>query len=52
MPIQKAILAASAALVLTLAAGSAAERMRFWNLTTVTIQELYLAPAGTTQWSD
>ena len=51
MPIQKAILATSAALVLTLATGSAAERMRFWNLTTVTIQELYLAPAGTTQWS-
>jgi hypothetical protein len=35
------------------AAGSAhgAERLRFWNLTNVTLQELYLAPAGTTQWS-
>lgn len=34
-------------------AGSAsgAERMRFWNLTSVTLKELYLAPAGTTQWS-
>jgi hypothetical protein len=34
-------------------AGSAngAERLRFWNLTTVTLKELYLAPAGTTQWS-
>lgn len=51
MPIQRSILAASAVLVLTIAAGTAAERMRFWNLTTVTIQELYLAPAGTTQWS-
>jgi hypothetical protein len=30
---------------------SGAERMRFWNLTSVTLQELYLAPAGTTQWS-
>jgi hypothetical protein len=29
---------------------SAAERLRFWNLTTVTIKELYLAPAGTTNW--
>jgi hypothetical protein len=36
---------------LTIAAGSAAERLRFWNLTTVTIQELYLAPTGTAQWS-
>jgi len=49
---QRALLAASgAALVLTFAAGNAAERLRFWNLTTVTIQELYLAPTGTTQWS-
>lgn len=33
-------------------AGSfAAERLRFWNLTTVTIEQLYLAPAGTTAWS-
>lgn len=38
-------------LLLTAAGGGAAERMRFWNLTTVTIQELYLAPTGTTQWS-
>ncbi len=41
----------SAALLLTFAVGNAGERMRFWNLTTVTIQELYLAPTGTTQWS-
>lgn len=27
-----------------------ADRMRFWNLTGVTITKLYLAPAGTTQW--
>ncbi len=43
-----------AACVLLLAAAGiaqAAERMRFWNLTSVTIKELYLAPAGTTQWS-
>jgi hypothetical protein len=33
-------------------AGSAlgAERLRFWNLTGVTLKELYLAPAGTAQW--
>jgi len=49
---QRALLAASgAALALTFAAGNAAERLRFWNLTMVTIQELYLAPTGTTQWS-
>ena len=29
----------------------AAERLRFWNLTTTTISELYLAPPGTTSWS-
>jgi hypothetical protein len=28
----------------------AAERLRFWNLTTVTITELHLAPAGTNKW--
>jgi len=42
-----------AAILLICVAGSAsgAERMRFWNLTGVTLKELYLAPAGTTQWS-
>jgi hypothetical protein len=40
------------ALLLAIAgAAKAAERMRFWNLTSVTIKELYLAPTGTTQWS-
>jgi hypothetical protein len=28
----------------------AVERLRFWNLTTVTITSLRLAPAGTGQW--
>jgi hypothetical protein len=51
MPVRNTALAATLALILTLVAGHAAERLRFWNLTTVTIQELYLAPAGTTQWS-
>ncbi len=51
MPAGKTILAAIIAMILTIAAGRAAERLRFWNLTTVTIQELYLAPTGTTQWS-
>ena len=37
-------------LVATGLAGMAAERMRFWNLTAETIDELYLAPTGTEQW--
>jgi hypothetical protein len=28
----------------------AAEQMQFWNLTANTIDQLYLAPAGTTNW--
>lgn len=31
-------------------AAAGAERMRFWNLTSVTISKLYLAPAGTNSW--
>ena len=27
-----------------------AERLRFWNLTSSTIKELHLAPAGTANW--
>ena len=39
------------ALAATTSVTLAAERpMRFWNLTRHTITELYLAPAGTTQW--
>jgi hypothetical protein len=45
----------SAGFLVAFAAGlgtvSAAERLRFWNLTTATISELYLAPVGTTDWS-
>jgi hypothetical protein len=41
-----------AALLAVIAQSSAADRLRFWNLTTVTIQELYMAPAGTTTWGD
>jgi hypothetical protein len=37
--------------LLVLSAGAtAAERMRFWNLTGFTIKELHLAPTGTTDW--
>jgi len=39
--------------IVLLAAGPAsyaAERLRFWNLTKVTIAELYLAPVGTAEW--
>src|SRR5882762_1748438 len=39
------------ALCATSSMALAAERpMRFWNLTLYTISELYLAPAGTTDW--
>jgi hypothetical protein len=31
-------------------AAAAADRLRFWNLTSSTVKELYLAPAGTTDW--
>src|SRR5689334_23146192 len=36
--------------VVALSQAQAAERMRFWNLTTVTLTHLYLAPTGTTNW--
>lgn len=44
--------ALSAVLALALLGATAvgAERLRFWNLTAVTISKLYLAPAGTDQW--
>jgi hypothetical protein len=44
------IAAISLAFLALAAAAVAADRMRFWNTTSVTITELYLAPAGTTQW--
>lgn len=47
MRIVAAILLSLSALAV---AAVAAERMRFWNTTSFTITELYLAPAGTTQW--
>ena len=31
-------------------AATAAERLKFWNLTSFTITELHLAPTGTTDW--
>jgi hypothetical protein len=37
-------------LLVACSTGSAAERLRFWNLTTVTISQLYLAPSGTGKW--
>lgn len=44
-------IAVASFILLTLAgAALAAEKMRFWNTTSFTITELYLAPAGTTQW--
>lgn len=43
------IFAGFAVLVAAAPAG-AAERLQFWNLTANTIDELYLAPAGTTDW--
>jgi hypothetical protein len=38
-------------LVFASASASAADHSRFWNLTSVTITKLFLAPAGTTNWS-
>ena len=32
------------------AAAEAAEHLQFWNLTANTINELYMAPAGTSSW--
>ena len=32
------------------APAGAAEHLQFWNLTANTINELYMAPAGTTNW--
>ena len=37
-------------LIAVCSVGYAAERLRFWNLTTVTISGLYLAPVGTDKW--
>jgi hypothetical protein len=44
------VAAISLSLSVLAVAAVGAERMRFWNTTSVTIAELYLAPAGTTQW--
>lgn len=44
------IMMVAAALLALVAASSAAERMRFWNLTANTVTELYLTPAGTENW--
>jgi hypothetical protein len=43
---------ASALILLTSAAAAQDRPARFWNLTRHTIAEFYLAPAGTTNWSD
>ena len=47
---QRALILAIA-LAIAAAPAAAADKMRFWNLTAAEITELYLAPAGTTQWS-
>jgi hypothetical protein len=38
-------------LVVASAGAYAADKRQFWNLTSVKITKLYLAPAGTTNWS-
>jgi hypothetical protein len=43
-------LAAAILLLSECSCAFAAERLRFWNLTTATITALQLAPAGTGQW--
>jgi len=40
----------AALLIAASASAYAADKTRFWNLTSVTIDKLYLAPAGTTNW--
>ena len=37
--------------VLTVGSAAAARPLMFWNLTAATITHLYLAPAGTTNWT-
>jgi hypothetical protein len=37
-------------LLVLCSAATAAERLKFWNLTSFTIKELHLAPAGTADW--
>jgi hypothetical protein len=39
------------ALIAMCATSVSAERLRFWNLTSVTISQLYLALCGTNNWS-
>ena len=46
----KQTIAAVFALLSLCSTGTAAERLRFWNLTSSTIQEMRLAPAGTANW--
>src|SRR5271167_3428900 len=41
---------AVAALAVLCSAAYGAERLRFWNLTTVTLTGVYLAPVGTEKW--
>ncbi len=47
------LLCAALALITAVSSALAADRpARFWNLTRHTIAEFYLAPSGTTNWSD
>jgi hypothetical protein len=46
---RQAIATLSSLLALCVAA-TAAERLKFWNLTGSTIKELHLAPVGTANW--
>src|ERR1700704_1410880 len=49
----KTLVHAALALVILASSALAQDRPpRFWNLTRHTISEFYLAPAGTTKWSD
>jgi hypothetical protein len=49
----RARLIAGALLLLSLSPGApAAKPMQFWNLTSVTIDHLYLMPAGAKSWGD
>ena len=48
-PMKKFLLTAMV-LLTAISVADAAQRLKFWNLTINTIDELYLAPAGTDKW--
>jgi hypothetical protein len=50
MPRRSLVSSLAVILALVASGAAAADKLRFWNVTTSTIVELYLAKAGTNQW--